>query len=136
MTTALKEVGSTFRDRRKEMNLSLKEVENSTSIRSGYLQAIEEGELSSLISPVYAQGFVKQYATFLGVDGDKVIQEHPEIFNKKVVEGKDFQYGIGTLETRGHPGGGVRAVPNTLWIAGFVGVFGAAWALAKFLELI
>lgn len=136
MPCGLQEVGEMFRSRRRELNLSLKEVENSTSIRMSNLQAIEEGRLSELISPVYAQGFVKQYATFLGVDGEKVIQEHPEIFNKKVVEGKDFHYGIGTLESRGHPGGGVKAIPNAVWYGAFVVIFLAAWGLAKFLDLI
>lgn len=136
MPAGLQEVGEMFRHRRKELNLSLKEAENSTSIRMVNLQAIEEGKLGELISPVYAQGFVRQYASFLGLDGEQIIHDHPEIFNKKVVEGKDFHYGIGTLETRGHPGGGVKAFPNIVWIAAFVGVFLLAWGLARFLELL
>ena len=59
----MKALGEIFQTRRKELNLSLKEVENSTSIRLPYLQAIEEGQMDKLISPIYAQGFVKQYAT-------------------------------------------------------------------------
>jgi len=136
MAQALKEVGEEFRHRRKEMNLSLKEVENSTSIRAAYLQAIEEGELSRLISPVYAQGFVRQYAAFLGIDSEKIIKEHPEIFNKKVVDSNDFSYGIGTLETRSHPGSGVKAIPNAVWVIGFVVILIVAWLLARFLEVI
>ena len=69
----MKSIGEIFKQRRKEMNVSLKEAENATSIRMSYLQSIEDGDVSKMISPVYAQGFVKQYATFLGMDGDKVI---------------------------------------------------------------
>lgn len=136
MSSSLQEVGEMFRNRRKELNFSLKEVENSTSIRVVTLQSIEEGKLNDLISPVYAQGFVRQYAIFLGIDGDKVVQDYPEIFNRKVVEGKDFHYGIGTLESRGHSVGGVKAVPNAVWYITFLGIFFVAWGLAKFLELI
>jgi len=73
----MKEIGDTFKKRRKEMNLSLKEVENGTSIRTSYLQAIEEGEIGKLISPVYAQGFFRQYAAFSGRDRESLIREHP-----------------------------------------------------------
>ncbi len=130
----IRQVGEHFRRRREEINLSLKEVENATSIRSSYLQAIEEGELGKLISPVYAQGFVRQYASFLGIDGDQIVKEHPEIFNRP--ERQDFAYGIGTLEVRGNPGASVRWVPNVIWIIGFCAVLALAWYAARLLEVI
>lgn len=130
----LKNIGETLKQKRKERNLSLKEVENATSIRMGYLQAIEEGELNKLISPVYAQGFVRQYAAFLGIDGEAIVRENPEIFNKH--EKQEFSYGIGTLEGRSNPGAGVKWIPNALWIGGFAVIIISAWYLARFLELI
>ncbi len=130
----LKEIGDHFGKRRKELNLSLKEVENGTSIRMSYLQAIEEGQMDKLISPVYAQGFVKQYANFLGVDGESLVREHSDIFSKK--EAQEFAYGIGTLEMRGTPGSNVKWVPNTLMFVAFIVLFLAAWYFAKFFELI
>lgn len=129
----VKEIGDTFKKRRKELNLSLKEVENGTSIRMSYLQAIEEGEMNKLISPVYAQGFVKQYANFLGVDGESIIREHPNIFNKK--ENQEFAYGIGTLEMRGNPGSSVKWVPNILWVIAFSLLFFVAFYIGKYFEL-
>lgn len=98
----IKSIGEIFKQRRKEMNLSLKEVENATSIRMSYLQAIEEGEMNKLISPIYAQGFLKQYAAFLGIDGEKIVREHSDLFMRSGVQ--NFSYGIGTLEVRGNPG--------------------------------
>lgn len=130
----LKEISETFKKRRKEMNLSLKEVENATSIRSAYLQAIEDGEFHKLISPVYAQGFLRQYAAFLGVDGESIIRENPQLFARK--EQQEFAYGIGTLEMRGNPGSGVKWVPNFLWVGAFLLLFGVAWYLAKSFEVI
>jgi cytoskeletal protein RodZ len=127
-------IGAIFKQRRKEMNLSLKEAENATSIRMNYLQAIEEGEVNKLISPVYAQGFVKQYAIFLGVDGDKIVRDHPDIFSRP--ESQDFAYGIGTLEHRGNPGSGIKWFPNALWIFAFALVTVIAWYLARFFEVI
>ena len=39
----VEKLGDLFRSKREEMSLTLKEVENATSIRMLYLQAIEEG---------------------------------------------------------------------------------------------
>jgi cytoskeletal protein RodZ len=127
-------IGEVCKQRRKEMNLSLKEVENGTSIRMNYLQAIEEGEMGKLISPIYAQGFTKQYAIFLGLDGEQMVQEHRELFSR--VASQDFSYGIGTLEVRGNPGAGIKWLPNVMWLAAFIGVGVLAWALARYFELI
>jgi len=127
----VKAYGDLFKQRRKDMNLSLKEVENATSIRMSYLQAIED----KLISPIYAQGFVMQYAAFLGVDGEKIVRENPEIFTRPA-GAQEFSYGIGTMEVRGNPGAGIKWVPNVVWIAMLGLILIIAWAMARFFELI
>jgi len=129
-----KKVGELLFDRRKELNLSLKEAENATSIRIVYLQALEEGEMGKLISPVYAQGFYRQYASFLGLDGDQIVRENPQVFNRH--GSQEFVYGIGTLEGRGNPGGGVKWFPNAVWILAFLLVFATAWYVARALGVI
>jgi cytoskeletal protein RodZ len=121
--------GEILRQKRKEMNLSLKEAENATSIRTVYLHAIEEGEMNKLISPIYAQGFFKQYASFLGLDGEQMVRDNPGLFSR--AETQEFSYGIGTLEVRGNPGGGIKWFPNAVWIVIFGVICIAAWYLAK-----
>lgn len=129
----LKEFGDTLKLRRKERNLSLKEVENATSIRMNYLQAIEEGDVSKFIASVYAHGFIKQYANYLGLDGDKIFRDHPDILNR---EAQEFSYGIGTLEMRGNPGASVKWVPNAIWIVALVLVLIVAYLFARYLEVV
>lgn len=128
-----KTLGESLRQRREEKHLSIKEAENATSIRSTYLEAIERGDFHQLISPVYAQGFVKQYALFLGMDGEEMVRKHPEIFHRLV--NQEFTYGIGTLEVRGNPSGGMRWFPDVLWGVLALGVLGAAFLLARYLGL-
>lgn len=130
----MKKVGELLKAKRKEMNFSLKEVENATSIRSTYLSAIEEGDFSKLISHVYAQGFVRQYANFLGMDGDKLIQDNDECFRGSAKQ--EFAYGIGTLEMRGGPGSGMKGASSALWIAAFGVILIAGWYLASYLGII
>ncbi len=125
----IKSIGELLSKKRKEMNVSLKEIENTTSIRISYLQALEDGAVEKLISPIYAQGFFKQYASFLGIDGESIVRENPFVFNR--AETQDFAYGIGTLEVRGNPGAGVKWFPNALWILAFLTVLVAAWYAAK-----
>lgn len=130
----MKRVGDLLRQRRKEMNLSLKEAENATSIRIVYLQALEDGEMQKLISPVYAQGFFKQYASFLGMDGEQIVRDNPTVFSRPEVQ--EFDYGIGTLEGRGNPGGGVKWFPNALWVLAFVLILVLAWYFARLVGVI
>jgi cytoskeletal protein RodZ len=134
MSEELKRIGDIFKTKRKELNLSLKEVENSTSIRSGYLEAIEEGQIHEYISGVYALGFIKQYGQFLGIDIDEMIRENPTAF-RMPAEKHEFSYGIGTLEVRGSMGGGVKWLPNLLWAGAAALVLVIAWYLAKFLGI-
>lgn len=130
-----KHLGELFAERRKEMSLGLKEVENATSIRMNYLQAIEEGQIGKLISPVHAQGFIKQYASFLGLDGERLLKEHSHGFQMPGTK-QEFSYGIGTMEARGTQSGGVKSLPGVLWIGLSTVIILAAWFFAKFLDVI
>lgn len=134
MAADLKGIGEMLRTRRKELNMTLKDIESATSIRTGYLQAIEDGQMERLISPIYAQGFVKQYAIFLGLDGERLVADGAEVFKKPI--NQDFAYGIGTLEPRGNPGAGVKWVPGSVWIVAFIILMVVAYYVARFLEVI
>lgn len=133
MSEDLQAVGQLFAQKRKELKLSLKEVESATSIRIVYLEAIEAGQMENVISPTYAQGFVKQYAAFLGMDGDKIVSENSEAFRQPV--NQEFAYGIGTLETRGLPGSGVKWMPQVMWVVAFGVLFALAYFFARSLEV-
>ena len=138
MHQELIQLGSIIKKRREERGVSLKEVENATSIRFGYLQAIEEGHLGKLISPIYAQGFISKYALFLEMDPEKLLQEHPyvmKVLNEKYSESQDFSLGIGTLEVRGSPGGEVKWLPNLMWVGASVVTILVGWFLARYIGI-
>ena len=133
MNEELKTLGEMFQERRKELNLSLKEIESATGIRTHYLKAIEEGDMSKLISPIYARGFAQQYASFLGLDGDRIVTEHADLFKTPVHQ--EFSYGIGTLEVRSHPGSHVKWLPNAVWMIAFFLLLVGAYYVARMLEV-
>ncbi|QVL56884.1 MAG: helix-turn-helix domain-containing protein [Simkaniaceae bacterium] len=135
MSEDVKKLGDLFKTKRKELNLSLKEVENATSIRMSHLESIEEGKDDEFLSPVYMLGFMRQYASFLGMDGEKLIHQHPEAL-KLGKKKHEFAYGIGTLEKRGSMGGGVKWLPNLIWAAVSVVIIVVAYYFAKYLGVI
>lgn len=134
MNEQKKQIGDLFRTKRQEMNLSLKEVENATSIRMLYLKAIEEGNVDKLLSHVYILGFIKQYASFLGLDGEKIIKDNPLAFSQ-TEEKPEFDYGIGTLEIRNSHGSSSKTFPNSIWIFAGIAALIGAWFFARALGL-
>jgi len=70
------DVGQKLREARTRRKLSLPEVEAATKIRARYLQAIESEEWDQLPEDTYARAFIRTYGRFLGLDGDRLAEEH------------------------------------------------------------
>lgn len=71
-------IGATLRDARLRQNLEIAECAHATRIRERYLVAIEDGRFESLPDPAYVNGFVRAYATHLGVTIEGPVQELPD----------------------------------------------------------
>jgi len=69
------DIGTTLRDARKRQGLELSDCELQTRIRARYLTALEEERFDQLPEPAYARGFLRSYATFLGVDARVLVEE-------------------------------------------------------------
>src|SRR4028119_61262 len=68
-------IGLVLERARKDRGLSLEEAERATKIRKRYLIGLEEDDYTVLPDAVYARGFLKTYANFLGLDGDGLSQD-------------------------------------------------------------
>jgi cytoskeletal protein RodZ len=68
-------IGRFLEQRRKERGLSLEEVEQATKIRKRYLHGLEREDYAVLPAGVYAQGFLKTYANYLGLDGEALSRQ-------------------------------------------------------------
>lgn len=68
-------VGYTLRQERERQNLSIADIEQGTSIRALYIEAIEAGEYDKLPGTIYTKGFIKNYAKFLEMDADAAAKE-------------------------------------------------------------
>ena len=69
------EIGRILEQKRKERGLSLEEVEQATKIRKRYLTGLEREDYTILPDAVYARGFLKTYANYLGLDGEALSQQ-------------------------------------------------------------
>ena len=135
MSDDFKALGSYLKTQRESQKLSIKEVENATSIRSTYLEHIEEGRTKELVSSFYALGFIKQYATFLGVDVESIMKENPMAF-KLPHEKHEFAYGIGTLEMRNPQSKPSKGLPLGLILGALPLVGALLWGVAKLLGML
>ena len=71
-------MGSTLKAEREKKGLTIKDIEQETSIRAAYLEALEEGRYDVLPSEVYVKGFIRNYAEFLHLDPAPLVQEYRE----------------------------------------------------------
>ena len=68
-------IGQILEQARKARGLTLEEVEHATKIRKRYLVGLEREDYGVLPDAVYAQGFLKTYADYLGLDGNELSRE-------------------------------------------------------------
>ena len=80
------EIGNSLREARYRQQLELSEIEQATKIRARYLQALEEEEFDSLPAQAYVKGFLRNYAEYLGLDGQLYVDEY------------NSRYGVGEEE--------------------------------------
>ena len=67
------ELGNRLREARESQGLSLQQAEETTRIRLVFLEALEEERFDELPGDVYARGFIRNYAQFLGLDQQELL---------------------------------------------------------------
>ena len=65
-------LGAELRARRQSLGWELPDLAQSLRIRQSYLEAIEAGRMAELPGTTYALGFVRAYASALGLPGEQV----------------------------------------------------------------
>lgn len=66
-------VGQILQRTREHYGQTIPQVEVNLRIRGDHIYAIEQGDVANLPGRVYAIGFVRAYAEYLGLDGDKIV---------------------------------------------------------------
>jgi cytoskeleton protein RodZ len=84
------EIGRLLEHRRKERGLTLEEVEQATKIRKRYLTGLERENYAILPDAVYARGFLKTYANYLGLDGEALSRRLKSSIRTRRERGIDY----------------------------------------------
>ncbi len=66
-------VGETLQLARERKGVDLYRAERDTKIRLRYLAALEDSDYDDLPAPVYTKGFLRNYAIYLGLDPDELL---------------------------------------------------------------
>lgn len=69
-------IGATLREARSRRKVDLVDVEAAIKIRVRYLQAIENEEWDALPGGAYTRGFIRTYANYLGLDGERLAEDY------------------------------------------------------------
>jgi len=79
-------VGETLRRARLAKKLELQDIAAYLCIRARFLDALENGNTKELPGDAYAQGFVRSYAAYLGLDADKTVARYKQEISGKAAE--------------------------------------------------
>ncbi len=61
---------------RETRGISIEKASKATRINAQYLRGLEKDDYSCFPAPVYLKGFLRTYASFLGLDADRIIAEY------------------------------------------------------------
>ena len=70
------ELGHILREARETKGFTLREVQDKTRINSRFLEALEMGDFDRLPTPTHVRGFLRNYARFLGLDPDPLLERY------------------------------------------------------------
>jgi cytoskeleton protein RodZ len=76
----LLDIGKELKTEREHQGLSLENVHEDTRIGIDFLRSLEQGKIEHLSHPVYARGFVRSYAHYLGLDSDRIAEDFSRVF--------------------------------------------------------
>jgi cytoskeleton protein RodZ len=123
-------IGEVLKRARSRQQIDISAVEDRTKIRIKYLRAMEQDEWDVLPNHAYAKGFLRTYASLLGLDADALVDEY-----RRQYEGPDAQgpytFTEPVLEGRRPLGGG----PSRGWRFGPIAIVAVLGVIAVLLVL-
>jgi len=74
----LKEIGEALKKTREENGISLEEAAEDLKFRASQIKKIEDGDFKSFKDVFYLKHFIKEYAKYLGLDPNELIDNFNE----------------------------------------------------------
>ena len=77
----MSDFGGQLREARNAKGVSLREIAGKTKISVAALEALERNDVSKLPGGIFSRSIVKAYATEVGLDADRTVQEFVDRFD-------------------------------------------------------
>ena len=74
------EIGEKLKDAREEKGVSVKEAAEDLNLRTSQIENIEAGNLKAFKDIFYLKVFIRDYAKYLGLDEEEIMDEVNEFF--------------------------------------------------------
>ncbi|HZS94362.1 MAG TPA: helix-turn-helix domain-containing protein [Chloroflexota bacterium] len=124
----MSDVGEILRGTRERKGLSLEEASAATRIKQKYLDALEQGEYHLLPGKAYTLGFLRNYATYLGLHPDDVAEEYHSLRPPEAPEVRPVSKIMATGDERMYR-------QRVLWVLGaLILVLAGAYAVKQYNE--
>lgn len=69
-------IGERLEEARKRKGISIREAAEATKIRGDYLHKYENNQFDIKLPEIYVRGFLRTYATYLKLSGDKIVNDY------------------------------------------------------------
>jgi cytoskeletal protein RodZ len=120
--------GNWLRRQRELREISLREIADVTKISIRYLEALEQDRFDVLPAPVFAKGFLREYARYVGLDPDEVVNSY--LTAQATVEPEEIPEVRGSQQAHGR----LERTSGLLLTGAVVALLGIVGGLAYFLE--
>jgi cytoskeleton protein RodZ len=112
-------VGEELREARIALGISVEDAATQLRINKRYLMALEEGRVKDLPGAAYAVGFVRSYATALGLDADDAVRRFRDMSGTTVGKSGDLVFPE-PVPKRGLPTGILAAIGVAIALVGYI----------------
>lgn len=74
-SVTMQTIGERLEEARKRKGISIREAAEATKIRSDYLHKFESNQFDIKLPDIYLRGFLRNYANFLKLPGDRIVAD-------------------------------------------------------------
>lgn len=121
--------GDWLRRQREMREISLRDIADRTKISLRYLEAMEDDRFDLLPAPIFAKGFLREYARYVGLSPDEVVNHYLAVQQQQSPE-EDGVKKDQTLVNRPHRAKPVRSWTYGLFLAlAVLALIALIWAL-------
>lgn len=106
-------IGERLEEARKSKGISIREAAEATKVRGDYLHKFESNQFDINLPDIYVRGFLRNYATYLALSPDKIINDYnalgrgkpkPKPSNREIYGRMDITLGSASKDSAKEPG--------------------------------